>query len=303
MDHRTSIRNGSSPNTASEPQMGPRRLGTESSSDSLQEGDGFELLVPRRESRGFSEAFRESRVALALARESEAPSRPSLSSSTVVLILSRGALTSGAHIDSISARRDKPPGAPHSHIPVPRGTPFPGGGDVPKPYYEVMDPFGVPSSQSTAWRRASLRALQCGQPACAGRGRRRHGSGANLSKFSLDNIQYVSEIATVIRRIASAIFDQARPQLADAHWRPRHIAPRGVRGHLALTVGVSKNGFLNQTVWSTCTRALMRSAGPKTAHLLRGPRVRINFAPAGSQGRTRLTPCPAQTGCPSDRLS
>ena len=38
----------------------------------------------------------------------------------------------------------------HSHIPVPRGTPFPGGGDVPKPYYEVMDPFVVPSSQSTA---------------------------------------------------------------------------------------------------------------------------------------------------------
>src|SRR6202040_85639 len=50
----------------------------------------------------------------------------------------------------------------HSHIPVPRGTPFPGGGDVPKPYYEVMDPFVVPSSQSTAWRRASLRALPCG---------------------------------------------------------------------------------------------------------------------------------------------
>ena len=68
----------------------------------------------------------------------------------------------------------------HSHIPVPRGTPFPGGGDVPKPYYEVMDPFVVPSSQSTAWRRASRRALRCGQPACAGRGRRRHGLGEHL---------------------------------------------------------------------------------------------------------------------------
>jgi alkanesulfonate monooxygenase SsuD/methylene tetrahydromethanopterin reductase-like flavin-dependent oxidoreductase (luciferase family) len=31
----------------------------------------------------------------------------------------------------------------HSHIPVPRRTPFPGGGEVPKPYYEVMDPFVV----------------------------------------------------------------------------------------------------------------------------------------------------------------
>src|SRR5262244_214560 len=31
----------------------------------------------------------------------------------------------------------------HSHIPVPRRTPFPGGGELPKPYYEVMDPFVV----------------------------------------------------------------------------------------------------------------------------------------------------------------
>jgi alkanesulfonate monooxygenase SsuD/methylene tetrahydromethanopterin reductase-like flavin-dependent oxidoreductase (luciferase family) len=29
----------------------------------------------------------------------------------------------------------------HSHIPVPRKTPFPGGGELPEPYYEVMDPF------------------------------------------------------------------------------------------------------------------------------------------------------------------
>src|SRR5690242_2787211 len=27
----------------------------------------------------------------------------------------------------------------YSHIPMPRRTPFPGGGEVPKPYYEVMD--------------------------------------------------------------------------------------------------------------------------------------------------------------------
>src|ERR1700736_3027639 len=39
-------------------------------------------------------------------------------------------------------------------------------------------------------------------------------------EFSLDNIQYVSEIATVIRRIASPIFDQARPQLADGEGAP-----------------------------------------------------------------------------------
>src|SRR6201995_1114201 len=29
----------------------------------------------------------------------------------------------------------------HSHIPLSRKTPFPGGGDVPKMYYDAMDPF------------------------------------------------------------------------------------------------------------------------------------------------------------------
>ncbi len=31
--------------------------------------------------------------------------------------------------------------AEHSHIPLSRRSPFPGGGDLPKPYYDVMDPF------------------------------------------------------------------------------------------------------------------------------------------------------------------
>jgi len=31
--------------------------------------------------------------------------------------------------------------AEHSHIPVSRDSPFPGGGDLPKQYYDVMDPF------------------------------------------------------------------------------------------------------------------------------------------------------------------
>src|ERR1700736_4315900 len=31
--------------------------------------------------------------------------------------------------------------AEHSHIPVPRRTPAPGGGELPKRYYDVMDPF------------------------------------------------------------------------------------------------------------------------------------------------------------------
>src|SRR3954451_495499 len=29
----------------------------------------------------------------------------------------------------------------HSHIPLTRKTPFPGGGDLPKKYYDAMDPF------------------------------------------------------------------------------------------------------------------------------------------------------------------
>ena len=29
----------------------------------------------------------------------------------------------------------------HSHIPVSRKSPFPGGGDLPKKYYDCMDPF------------------------------------------------------------------------------------------------------------------------------------------------------------------
>ena len=29
----------------------------------------------------------------------------------------------------------------HSHIPLPRRSPWPGGGDLPKPYYDVLDPF------------------------------------------------------------------------------------------------------------------------------------------------------------------
>jgi alkanesulfonate monooxygenase SsuD/methylene tetrahydromethanopterin reductase-like flavin-dependent oxidoreductase (luciferase family) len=29
----------------------------------------------------------------------------------------------------------------HSHIPTSRSTPFPGGGELPKRYYDAMDPF------------------------------------------------------------------------------------------------------------------------------------------------------------------
>src|SRR5271163_1934495 len=38
----------------------------------------------------------------------------------------------------------------HSHIPLSRKTPFPGGGEVPRPYYDAMDPFVVLAAASEA---------------------------------------------------------------------------------------------------------------------------------------------------------
>jgi probable F420-dependent oxidoreductase len=38
----------------------------------------------------------------------------------------------------------------HSHIPLSRKTPFPGGGDLPKPYYDAMDPFVVLAAAADA---------------------------------------------------------------------------------------------------------------------------------------------------------
>jgi probable F420-dependent oxidoreductase len=38
----------------------------------------------------------------------------------------------------------------HSHIPVTRSTPFPGGGDLPRPYYDIMDPFLVLTAAAVA---------------------------------------------------------------------------------------------------------------------------------------------------------
>jgi probable F420-dependent oxidoreductase len=49
----------------------------------------------------------------------------------------------------------------HSHIPASRRTPFPGGGDLPKPYYEVMDPFVVLSAAAVV-----TKALRLGTGVC-----------------------------------------------------------------------------------------------------------------------------------------
>ena len=49
----------------------------------------------------------------------------------------------------------------HSHIPVPRKTPFPSGGELPKPYYEVMDPFVVLSAAAVVTKTLKLATGVC----------------------------------------------------------------------------------------------------------------------------------------------
>jgi hypothetical protein len=44
----------------------------------------------------------------------------------------------------------------HSHIPLSRKTPFPGGGDLPKQYYDAMDPFVVLAAASQVTRTIKL---------------------------------------------------------------------------------------------------------------------------------------------------
>ena len=44
----------------------------------------------------------------------------------------------------------------HSHIPLSRKTPFPGGGELPKAYFDAMDPFVVLAAASEATRRIKL---------------------------------------------------------------------------------------------------------------------------------------------------
>src|SRR5271166_3750369 len=46
--------------------------------------------------------------------------------------------------------------AEHSHIPVPRRTPAPGGGELPKRYYDVMDPFVTLSAAAAVTKTLKL---------------------------------------------------------------------------------------------------------------------------------------------------
>src|SRR5207237_1144188 len=44
----------------------------------------------------------------------------------------------------------------HSHIPLSRKSPFPGGGDVPKRYYDVMDPFVTLTAAAMATKKLKV---------------------------------------------------------------------------------------------------------------------------------------------------
>src|ERR1700753_1748118 len=51
-------------------------------------------------------------------------------------------MTAGELAQALAPRGFESIWAPeHSHIPTSRRTPYPGGGDLPKAYYDVMDPF------------------------------------------------------------------------------------------------------------------------------------------------------------------
>ena len=49
----------------------------------------------------------------------------------------------------------------HSHIPLSRKTPFPGGGDLPKAYYDAMDPFVVLAAASQVAKTIKLGPACC----------------------------------------------------------------------------------------------------------------------------------------------
>ena len=51
--------------------------------------------------------------------------------------------------------------AEHSHIPASRRTPFPGGGDLPKMYYDVMDPFVCLASAAAVTKRLKVATGVC----------------------------------------------------------------------------------------------------------------------------------------------
>ena len=121
--------------------------------DSSLEGDGFELSVPREE---------------------KPILRDGLCRFFPTLPFREGLNPSAFASRNVSAGNSGTLGYLQGDPSIPQ--PLPGSAG------DLIDHAGVRSrcvapSPSTAWRRASRRVLRCGQPACAWKWRRRHGSG------------------------------------------------------------------------------------------------------------------------------
>ena len=67
-------------------------------------------------------------------------------------------MTSAELAQALEARGFESIWAPeHSHIPTSRRSPFPGGGDLPKQYYDAMDPFVTLTAAATPRARTRWR--------------------------------------------------------------------------------------------------------------------------------------------------
>jgi probable F420-dependent oxidoreductase len=66
-------------------------------------------------------------------------------------------MTSAELAQALEARGFESVWAPeHSHIPTSRRSPFPGGGDLPKPYYDAMDPFVTLTAAAMATKKLNI---------------------------------------------------------------------------------------------------------------------------------------------------
>ena len=66
-------------------------------------------------------------------------------------------MTSAELAQALEARGFESVWAPeHSHIPSSRRSPFPGGGDLPKPYYDAMDPFVTLTAAAMATKKLNV---------------------------------------------------------------------------------------------------------------------------------------------------
>src|SRR5438067_774983 len=73
----------------------------------------------------------------------------------------------------------------HSHIPLSRRTPFPQGGELPKKYYDVMDPFvtlAAAASATAGVRRRARPAAGLSQARARGRARPRDAADHDLRR-------------------------------------------------------------------------------------------------------------------------